>query len=243
LPESEDWLASSDGRTHTWVFGRKDEGYIALCSARHIKWVRDMRFADDPDPASPDTVGQGRFTSTELRADDGSNVWICVIGNRTQFGSFETFKAKIRSSYVDFSGVGRVAYEMPAAPGTGEPGFRWELFVNENAAHLNGVAQDLDNYPRFEGRYVAGRKPGRVEWREAAYKIVHPITGLWVSHDTSRSQREVGPLGLDTLLPQKTPSPQDRAAAIRLPIGEAAATKASPKLSGRARRFRLEPDD
>jgi hypothetical protein len=205
-PEHDGWLPERGGGG-TWVFGRKDDGYVALCSARKVRWLRDERFKNDPDPLAADrTIGQGGFTSTELRAEDGSNIWVCAIGNRTQFGSFAAFVARIQESYLNFSGVGGLAplqctFDMPDAPGTGEPGFRWELFFYEDRAHLNGAVKPLDDYPRFEGPYVEGRRKGRVAWREGSYRIVHPTTGLWVAHDSIRTEREVSPP-----LPAATPT-------------------------------------
>ena len=97
-PEHDGWLPQRGGGG-TWVSGRKDDGYVALCSARKVRWLRDERFKNDPDPLAADrTIGQGRFTSTELRADEGSNIWVCVVGNRTQFGSFAAFMAATRDS-------------------------------------------------------------------------------------------------------------------------------------------------
>ncbi|MEP7346487.1 MAG: hypothetical protein ABI877_14545, partial [Gemmatimonadaceae bacterium] len=151
-PENEDLLPEREGGG-TWVFGRRKDGYVALCSARRVKWVRDNRFNDDPDPFSDQTMGQGRFMSTELRAEDGSNIWVCAIGSRAQFGSFQSFAAKVRASYLHLSGIGELGqlqctFDMPEATGTDEPGFRWELFFSDDQAHLNGAAQEMDNYPR-----------------------------------------------------------------------------------------------
>ena len=77
---------------------------------RRVRWLRDQRFANDPDPLDPDrTIGQGRFTSTELRADDGSNIWVCAVGTRAQFGSFAAFVALVQQAYLNFSGIGSLA--------------------------------------------------------------------------------------------------------------------------------------
>ena len=195
-PQDDAWLPER-AAGGTWVFGRKGDGYVALFSARRIRWLRDERFKDDPDPASTDgTMGMGRFVSTELRADDGSNVWVCAIGNRTQFGSFGSFIARISGAYLHWSGVGELGqlqctFDMPAADGTGEAGFRWELFFDDDEAHLDGATVSLDAYPRFEGRYVSGRSPGRVDWRETAYRVIHPVTGLTLTHDVARVEREL----------------------------------------------------
>lgn len=244
-PVNEDLLPERDGGG-TWVFARRDDGYVALCSARRVKWIRDARFDGDPDPMSPDGTMEKRFTSTELRAEDGSNIWICAVGTRAQFGSFGEFAAKIGEAYLNFSGVGSIeqlecTFDMPDADGTGEPGFRWELFFDDDEAHLNGAVRKLDRYPRFEGRYISGKSPGRVEWRETSYRIEHPITGLWVSHDIARALREPGP-------PQERKTQRPRGSiiaarpAVALRPGRAAPPAAAkPIPTNRSRRFRLEP--
>ena len=192
-------------------------------------------------------MGQ-RFTSTELRAEDGSNIFICAIGNRTQFGSFEAFAASIRNTYMHFSGVGALGqlectFDMPAADGTGEPGFRWELFFDDDTAHLDGDVYDLDNYPRYEGRYVSGRTPSRVEWQETSYRIAHPTTGLWVSHDTARVRRETGPAQkCERIPPKRAPILQARRAVALLPSRAAAPAAANPQPTSRSKRFRLGPE-
>jgi hypothetical protein len=251
-PSHDDWLPQGDGGA-TWVFARKDDGYVALCSARRVRWMRDERFKDDPDPASDGTMGARGFTTTELRAEDGSNIWVCAIGNRAQFGSFEAFTSRILFSYLHFSGVGELGqlqctFDMPAAEGTGEPGFRWELFFEDDTAHLNGRVFSLDNYPRFDGRYVQARTPGRVEWGETSYRIVHPITGLWVAHDVTRVHREPGggPPPRCPAEPRVARPPFAARDHVALTPSRAAAGAAAS--SGRAtrpsrtKRFRLEPE-
>lgn len=243
-PAHDDWLPSRDGGG-TWVFGRKDDGYVALCSARKMRWLKDERFKDDPDPLAPDrTLGQGPFTSTELRAESGSNIWVSAIGNRTGFGSFAAFKAAVERSYLHFSGVGALGqlqctFDMPEAPLAGEPGFRWELFYDDNEAHLDGVKRPLASDPRYEGRYVEGRAPGRVEWRESSYRIVHPITGLWVSHDTTGAERVIGPPRV-IAKPTPGPTPLNPRTAVALRPGRVALPPPIPKPTPRARRFQLE---
>ena len=253
------YLPERDGGG-TWVFGRKDDGYVALCSARRAFWRRDERFSGDPDPNAPGkTLGQGRFTTTELRAEDGSNIWVCAVGNRTQFGSFAAFTARVRAAYLHFSGIGALGqlqctFDMPDAAGTGEPGFRWELFFDDDEARLDGETHGIDDYPRFEGRYVEGRTAGRVDWRDPAYRIVHPVTGLWLSHDTVRARRDtsapqecaVGPIRArgrrrlrdGVALASLAGSPRDTTVVPDTP----APARVSASRTSRTKRFRLVPD-
>lgn len=258
-PENDELLPERAGGG-TWVFGRKDDGYVALCSARRVFWRRDERFSDDPDPDAPGkTIGQGRFRTTELRAEDGSNIWVCAIGSRTQFGSFAAFRSRVRAAYLIFSGIGAIGqlqctFDMPEAHGTGEPGFRWELFFGDDEAHLDGATHGLDDYPRFEGPYVEGRTAGRVEWRDPAYRIVHPSTGFWLSHDTVRAERETSEPQACAVAPIRASGRRKLRDAVALTAhaGSPTSTHLSPGTSAtpalprtsasRKRRFRLVPD-
>lgn len=248
-PVSDDWLPTGDGGK-TWVFARKDDGYVALCSARRVRFLRDERCKNDPDPNSDRTLGEGRFTSTELRAEDGSNIWVCAIGGRRQFSSFAEFCARISASYLHFSGVSELGqlqctFDMPAGNDDGST-FRWELFFDDDEAHLDGARHPLGAYPRFEGRYVEGRAPGRVEFGEPVYKIAHPISGLWVSHDTRRAHRELAPAQGCLARPGVGPASAARAKVMLTPARAAALARpveGSRRVSdsARAERFRSTP--
>src|SRR5262249_24372063 len=144
----------------TWVFARKGEGYIALFSARKVYWKRDGRFDDDPaPPPASGKMKDGRVTSTELRAEEGSNIWICVIGNATRNGTFGGFKEAVRDSYLNISGVSSLnqlecTFDVPRGRAPFAGGFRLELFDSDEEAHIDGKRLDLDEFPRFENRYV-----------------------------------------------------------------------------------------
>jgi|GEM_PF-3269904 len=192
-PVHDGWLPERGGGG-TWVFGRKDDGYVALCSARKVRWVRDDRFRDDPDPLTDGTIGQGRPTFTELLAENGSNIWVCAIGNRERDGAFASFCARIEQSYLHFSGVGELGqlqctFDRPAPLHARERAFRLELFFDDNVARVDGTNLEIDEFPRFEGPYVRGRAVGRVDWGERRYTIHHDATALVLSHDLDRVTR------------------------------------------------------
>ncbi|MGV8973392.1 MAG: hypothetical protein ACOH10_13805 [Rhodoglobus sp.] len=243
-PVDERWL--SDGGS--WVFGSREDGYVALYSARRIKWVRDHRFDDDPSPADPSRKIRdvGAFTTTELRAEEGSNFWICAIGNARRFGSFAGFVDAIRTAPVSASGIGgsleplACSFEMPAAEGDPVGSFRLDVSASYKGANLNGRALQTDEFPRYENAYVAAHRPGVVGWEESVYQIRHPQLGLSLEHDIGRHIRTLGPPQVRN--PAKSARSRLRGNALITsipvpPAGDPATAKVPSEV--RRRRFRL----
>jgi hypothetical protein len=256
-PSSEAVLPERDAGG-TWVFGRNADGYLALFSARPVHWVRDGRFDADPDPFSAGTMGDAGFTSTELRADNGSNVWVCIIGSKRRHGSFAMFKQAVRDTYLDVSGVGTLsslACELDV-PGGVDPtvgGFRLDVHDEDDGARVDGQPLPVSELPLMSNRYVSGTRAGQVEWGENRYAISHPSLDLWVEHDLASGGRTASP-------PQENPAlalptvpgngAERRTGRFRLPtatgggppppVALGSRDSASPR-PDRRRRFRLEP--
>jgi hypothetical protein len=208
----------------TWVFGRNADGYLALFSARPVRWVRDTRFDADPDPSSEGTLADAGFTSTELRADNGSNVWVAIIGSKRRHGSFAAFKRSVRDTYLDVSGVGTPSslaceLDVPRGVDASVGGFRLDVQDEDDDARVDGQPLPVAELPLMANRYVSGARPGRVDWGESRYAISHPSLDLWVEHDTGSAARTASP-------PQEIPGQ----ALPPLPVGA---------VEGRAARFRL----
>ena len=239
-PASEEWLPERDGGG-TWVFGRKDDGYIALYSARRVKWVRDSRFDGDPTADGTGQVGADVFTTTELRAEDGSNIWVCAIGSAARYGSFDAFKRGVRDAYLHISGVGSLnqlqcTFDMPPGRDATIGGYRLELFYDDDEARVDGRKMETDSFPRFENKYVAGRQQGRVAWGERSYRIAHDKLGHWVEHDLASVERRLS----DRIAIQPAKPGAARGVlpiAGRAPLPTEAVT--TPAQAGRRARFRL----
>ncbi len=182
----------------TWVFGRNGDGYLGLFSARPVRWVRDTRFDQDPDPSSEATMADAGFTSTELRADDGSNIWVCLIGSTRRHGSFAAFKQSVRDSYLDISGVGTLSslaceLDVPRGVDATAGGFRLDVHDEDDDARVDGRPLALDELPLLSNRYVSGTRPGRVDTGESRYSIRHPSLDLWLEHDIGATRRTASP--------------------------------------------------
>ncbi len=242
IPTDEAWM--SEG---SWVFGRKGRGYVALYSARPVQWLQDHRFDDDParDDPSRKVRDEGRFTSTELRAETGSNFWVCAIGNADRFGSFAGFADAIRRAPLSVSGIGnldtlKLTFEMPAAANDPVGSFRMEFSPTDGGATVNGYYFPLDEFPRFENRYVEGRRPQVVEWDETTYRIRHSGLGLFLEHDIAAGRRTLGPHQLNMtpkVAPNRLRHPHP-IASMPSP-GTGAARPVTDVIRGRRRRFRL----
>ncbi|SOE87010.1 hypothetical protein SAMN05446935_7556 [Burkholderia sp. YR290] len=247
---------ASDG---TWFFGRKDSidardgarlgsGYVALFSARKADWTNESGNA---------------WNDKEIMTSGASNIWLCVVGNEHAYGSFESFRTQILNSHLNVSGVGSLnplecSFDIPGAkcpPGTAP---RLELFYSDRIGRFAGEDLELDNFPRFENRYIqqvtttqrgaSGIHPqveglsfsNSVAFGSRAYTIVHAPTGLTLEHDLDASTRshtsQSDALGM---VKQKAPRLQDGnlTTVRRLRLGTRAAAHVVQPTRPNRRRF------
>jgi hypothetical protein len=151
---------NSDG---AWIFGRKENGYVALYSAQEPHWAEsDKDWAD-----------------REIYAEGTRNVFILQIGSQDEFGDYSTFKNRVLNARIHVNGLNwasadfQCSYDIPA-------GGRLELHYDEDEdqTRLSGQPFDDSRFPRFENPYVEG---GRVLWGQYEYTIRHD--GLALTHD------------------------------------------------------------
>ena len=94
----------------SWIFGRKEDGYVALYSRN----TADLR-ADD------------RGEVCDLLAKGRQNIWICETGSKSQWGSFSKFIEAISTASVHSDGLD-ISYESPSE-GTVSYGWDSPLYV------------------------------------------------------------------------------------------------------------------
>jgi hypothetical protein len=196
-----DQVERQDHQDGTWFFGRKDtfdalsgdrvgSGYVALYSARQADWTDESG-----------NVWNGK----EIQTSGASNIWVAVVGNERQFGSFDAFRQEILASHLNVSGVGTLnglecSFDVPRAAAPVGRAPRLELFYDERIGRFAGDDLPLDEFPRFENRYIQqlttagprgnGLHPqverftssNAVEFGSRAYTIAHPPTGLSLDH-------------------------------------------------------------
>jgi hypothetical protein len=111
-----------------WIFGRVEDGYIALYTHLPYDWQYEGPDADQ------EIIALGR-----------KNVWICQMGRRSKDGTFDEFINSIISAQLNVSGL-EVKYQ---APGLGSISFDWN-----GPLTLNGEVVLLDEYPRWDNPYA-----------------------------------------------------------------------------------------
>lgn len=122
-----------------WIFARKNDGYLALCSQRPYHW-NDAPGED-----------QGR----EVIADGKTNIWICELGAKNESGAFQEFIQNICAARIAFAGS-NVRYESPSQ---GSLAFGWQ-----GSFQRNGQPVPLRDFPRYANPYVqAVFPPGQIE--------------------------------------------------------------------------------
>ncbi len=174
-----------DAAGGTWTFGRKNEGFIALFSAIPVRWNEDL-----------DSAWYGK----ELRADGSRNVWVCMVGNEHEFGSFEHFIQTVLDSPIAVVGV-RTARPLRcefAVPSIVAGQLQHRILAVDHTsgeATLDGALLDLDGFARFENRYVTSNPGGKVRWGAQSYEIRHDVAGRFLRHDLSAVTRTHGPDG------------------------------------------------
>jgi hypothetical protein len=117
-----------------WLFGRKDDGYIALYSQHDLHWYGDQHAVGNP--------------INEARAAAPTNGWIIEMGNAAQWDTFAAFVDAVAAAAVTFRGAGHELTLTYASPTAGTLHFGWHgpLLVGEAAVALH-------DYPRFDNPY------------------------------------------------------------------------------------------
>ena len=111
-----------------WIFGKRNDGYIGLWSQNEPKWVES-----------------GEFEDKEIIADGKKNIWICEMGNKSEFDSFQGFIDAISSSEISGKSFG-IEYHSPSQ---GKMEFTWEEPLKKE-----GEVIPLGNYPRYWNKYI-----------------------------------------------------------------------------------------
>lgn len=111
-----------------WKFARKGDGYLALWSKQPAHWQTEP----------------GEDQNRELIAPGKRNIWICELGRRADYGSFEEFIARIMNAHLWSDGLD-VAYRSPSQ---GLLEFGWKQSLRHD-----GKRVALDGYPRYDNPY------------------------------------------------------------------------------------------
>ena len=127
-----------------WVFGRKGEGYIGLCSQHPLRWLEDRH--DEAHPV------------IELRADAPTNAWIVEMGDEERWGDLSSFAEAVSGSHVGASGL-NLSYDSPTV---GLVEFGWH-----GPLRVEGEQVQIHDYPRFDNPYC------QAEFGARQYAIRH----------------------------------------------------------------------
>jgi hypothetical protein len=117
-----------------WIFARKGEGYLALCSQQPYHWQ------DEP----------GEDQGREILAPGDENIWLCELGRKAVDGNFQAFMARIGQAELKFEGL-NVAYHSPSQ---GRLEFGWSRPLRQNGQTVN-----LGGYSRYDNPYVQAEFP------------------------------------------------------------------------------------
>lgn len=119
-----------------WIFGRKDEGYIALTASQGLK-----------------VITQGQNAYREIRSYGQHNVWVCHMGRSVLDGNFQAFQNKILKTDLDIDEL-QVKYTSLRGD---KLSFGWEgpLRVNDEEQALNG-------FKHYEGPNCAAEWPADI---------------------------------------------------------------------------------
>ncbi len=147
-----------------WVFGRKDDGYVALWSARPLAWAQ-----------------LGPYADKEVFATGHRNAWACRVGRRADDGDFADFMDAVLQGPIalagDLDGGPSDPLEVTwAAPGVGTLIVPWRGEPLRDAAVVPQAG-----FPRHDG------PSGRQAWLAPALELEQD--GLRLRHDVATSTR------------------------------------------------------
>jgi len=125
-----------------WFFGRKGNGYLAL-------WSSDPD-ADWEQNTDPDESGKGDY---EIIANGEKTIWICELGQASDYANFDAFKAAILNAPLaadaDALSVDYVS------PSQGRLVMGWDGPLTRD-----GTPIIVEDFPRYESRYSSSGFPG-----------------------------------------------------------------------------------
>jgi hypothetical protein len=110
-----------------WIFGRKDNGYVALYSQNPMQWKVDE---------------EGR--EMDLIASSRENIWLCELGYKEAWGNFSKFVEAITKHEVKIEEL-NVIYNSPSQ---GEIKYGWS-----ESLQVKGEIISLKTYLRFDNPY------------------------------------------------------------------------------------------
>lgn len=123
-----------------WIFARKGEGYLALCSQNPYCWATYRTETGDPQGFQ-----KPNGADTEIIVEGVQNIWICQMGRQAEDGTFEQFIDTISSAELSFTGM-NVQFQ---SPGSGRVQFGWEMPFS-----VDGLEIQLHDYPRYDNPFV-----------------------------------------------------------------------------------------
>ena len=147
FPQHEfDEIVEKDG----WVFGRKDNGYIALGSLMPAHWkpVEAAMYQ-----AAYRVGWEPHFKRAKpsiYHANGHANVWVAELGSKAQNGSFEAFIAGFEGLAVEGDTFG-FAYNSPSQ---GKMTFGWDAPLT-----VKGEEVSIVDYPRYDNPYCQAAFP------------------------------------------------------------------------------------
>jgi hypothetical protein len=134
-----------------WLFGRKNNAYIALYSLKPYNRVQE-----------------GAFKGRELLCMDKKNIWLIEMGNRDKWGSFEKFMRVIEKASLKKDGES-IFYESPA---NGLLELGWDRICK-----INGVPVPEKDFPLLDNPYGHGEYgAGIFQWEVNAKKQILNFT-------------------------------------------------------------------
>ena len=119
-----------------WMFGRKDDGYVALYSQNGFEWSSDPKWS-----------GQ------ELICRSPQNIWICQMGRKAEYESFTRFIGEILRCEISCEGLS-IRYQSPK---NGAICCGWDdpLTVDGKEIAVKGYKR-FDN-PFCQSEYLSGK--------------------------------------------------------------------------------------
>ncbi len=120
------WAFDEIKESGNWVFGRRNDSYLALYSYKDAWWESNI----------------------ELRVEGKKNVWITELGGKNESGSFSDFINNIKNARLNVNqdALGySIQYESPSR-GLMEVDWKSDLYCENQQI-------ELDSYPRFDNPY------------------------------------------------------------------------------------------